>query len=130
MQCKWFEKELNNLSTLIPIWHHLPLFEIKFNHQIELKTSKFGRDKKGKEFSTNCYLDSQVHGYTTCKLNKSYTKHYVHESSLFTGFHNVPGTHSHFLEGVNFTDGIPLLGWLDHLGVDGISTGSPLVMEG
>ena len=36
----------------------------------------------------------------------------------------------HFLEGVNLTGGIPLFGQLDHLGVDGISTGSPLVMEG
>ena len=45
--------------------------------------------------------------------------------------HNVPyGTHSHFFEGVNLTGGIPLFGQLDHLGVDGISTGSPLVMEG
>ena len=38
--------------------------------------------------------------------------------------------HSHFFEGVNLTGGIPLFGWLDHLGVDGISTGSLLVMEG
>ena len=37
---------------------------------------------------------------------------------------------AHFLEGVNLTGGIPLFGWLDHLGVDGISNGSPLVMEG
>ena len=47
------------------------------------------------------------------------------------GFHNVPyGTHSHFFEGVNLTGGIPLFGWLDHLGVDRISnTGSLLAVE-
>ena len=73
------QKELNNLSTLIPIWHHPPLFEIKFDCRIELKTSKFGRNKKGEESSTNCHLDSVVHGYTVCKLlsptqNTMYTK--------------------------------------------------------
>ena len=39
-------------------------------------------------------------------------------------------THSHFFKGVNLTGGILLFGQLDHLGADGISTGSPLVMEG
>ena len=94
--------------------------------------SKFGRKEKGEEFSTNCHLDSQVRGYTICKLYESYTKHYVHKNSLSTGFHNVPRihTHSHFFEGVSLTGGIPLFGWLDHLRVDGISIGSPLVMEG
>ena len=37
--------------------------------------------------------------------------------------------HSHFFEGVNLTGGIPLVLWVDHLGVIGI-TGSLLVMEG
>ena len=38
--------------------------------------------------------------------------------------------HSHFLEGVNLTGEIPLFGQLDHFGVDRISTGSLLVVEG
>ena len=38
--------------------------------------------------------------------------------------------HSHFFEGVNLTGGIPLFGWPDCLGVDGISTGLLLVIEG
>ena len=57
----------SNLSTLIPIWHHPPLFEIKFNCQIELKLVNLELDEKGEEFSTNCHLDSQVHGYTISK---------------------------------------------------------------
>ena len=35
-----------------------------------------------------------------------------------------------FSEEVNLTGSIPLFAWMSHLGVVGISTGSPLVMEG
>ena len=63
---------------------------------------------------------------TAFKLNESYTKHYVHENRLSTGFHNVPWyTQSHFLDGVNLTGGIPLVLWVDCLGVVG-TTGSVL----
>ena len=37
------------------------------------------------------------------------------------------GTHSHFLDGVNLTGGIPLVLWVDHLGVVG-TTGSLLFL--
>ena len=53
------------------------------------------------------------------------------ESSLTTGFHNIPLHTAHFLEGVNLTGGIPLFEQVDHLGVLGIVTAGPLlVMEG
>ena len=37
----------------------------------------------------------------------------------------------HFLEGVNLTGGIPLVEWVDHLGLPGMTAAGPLlVMEG
>ena len=37
---------------LLPVQYQTPLFELMFNCQIELKSSKFGRCMKGEEFST------------------------------------------------------------------------------
>ena len=54
------------------------------------------------------------------------------ESSFSTGFHNVPLHTAHFFEGVNLMGVIPLLEWVDlpGLGVSGIVTAGPLLMEG
>ena len=53
------------------------------------------------------------------------------ESSLSTGFHNVSMHKVHFLVGVKLTGGIPLVEWVECLGLLG-KTAEPLllVMEG
>ena len=49
------------------------------------------------------------------------------ESSLSTGFHNVPMYKVHFLVGVNLTSGIPLVEWVECLGLPG-KTARPLLL--
>ena len=78
-----------------------------------------------------CHFNSQVHIHgNTIYTNKSYTtlcemKVALPLASIMFLIHT-----DHFLEGVNLTGGIPLFGHLDLLRVDGISTGSLLMMEG
>ena len=50
------------------------------------------------------------------------------ESSLSTGFHNVPLHTAHFFEGVNLTGGIPLVEQMGLLGVLSIATAGPLLV--
>ena len=52
---------------LLPIQHHPPLFEIKFNGQIELKLVNLEDIRKVRNFpQCHCHSASQVHicGYT------------------------------------------------------------------
>ena len=53
------------------------------------------------------------------------------KSSLSIGFHNVPMHKVHFLVGVNLKDGIPLVEWVECIGLSG-KTAEPLLlgMEG
>ena len=53
------------------------------------------------------------------------------ESSLSTGFHNVPMHKVYFLVGVNLMGGIPLVELMEHLGLPRKTAGPLLlVMEG
>ena len=73
-------------------------------------------------------ITSQVHG---CTSQSMYVSPNIkqNESSLSIGFHNVPVHKVHFLVGVSITGRIPLVEWVDHLGLPGIAA-EPLVMEG
>ena len=62
---------------------------------------------------------------TAFKLNKSYTNTMYTKIAFPLASIMFFGTHSHFLGGVNLAGRIPLVLWVDHLGVVG-TTGSLL----
>ena len=113
----------------MPIWHHPPLFEIKFNCWIELKLVNLEEVRKVRNFpQCQCHFASQVHicGH---KLNYMGPNTMQNESSLSTGFHDVTLHTAHFLEGVNLTGRIPLFEWVKLVAELGIVTTGPLVIE-